>query len=112
ATLPQQPAIPERSEPVTRRLVNEPATTRPRSNLPAAGETSLSSRGTEEFLPSLNGQFREMANEIRALHEQAWQLEQRLSGLTEMVDHIERTHSDRISIEEEPPASDTTHVVD
>jgi hypothetical protein len=53
-----------------------------------------------------------MANEIRALHEQAWQLEQRLSVLTEMIEHIERTQSGKISIEEESPAPDTTRAVD
>lgn len=35
-------------------------------------------------------QFHELADEIRELHQHACDLEQRLSTLTEMVDHFER----------------------
>jgi hypothetical protein len=47
----------------------------------------------------LNGQFHEMAGEIRTLHQQAWQLEQRLSALTEMVNQLELTHNDDGNVE-------------
>lgn len=49
----------------------------------------------------LNQQFHELADEIRALHQHAWDLEQRLSALTEMVDHVERVQNGHTSVEEE-----------
>ena len=105
STQPPQPTLPVRSEPVTR---SEPApqrygaqTVRLRPNVPTMGEDTLAHKGEEERLPALNGQFRELAGEIRSLHQQAWQLEQRLSVLTEMVDHLEHTQSGHTNIEEE-----------
>lgn len=55
----------------------------------------------EQMLPALNGQFREFASELRSLHQQAWELEQHLRGMTELVDRIENTRANRISVEEE-----------
>jgi hypothetical protein len=55
----------------------------------------------EQMLPALNGQFREFASELRSLHQQAWELEQRLRGMTEMVDRIENTRANHFNIEEE-----------
>lgn len=52
-------------------------------------------------LPALNGQFHELADEIRELHQQAWDLEQRLSTLTETIARIERRQNGHTSIEEE-----------
>ncbi len=49
-----------------------------------------------EFQP-----FHEVADELRALHQHAWDLERRLSQLSEMIDHIERTQNGQISVEEE-----------
>ncbi len=53
---------------------------------------------------ALNGQFHELADEIRDLHRQAWDLEQRLSTLTNMVDRIERRQNGHTSIGEELPS--------
>ncbi len=55
----------------------------------------------EQILPLLNGQFREFASELRSLQQQASELEQRLRGMTEMVDRIENTRANHISIEED-----------
>ena len=55
----------------------------------------------EQMLPALNGQFREFASELRSLHQQAWELEQRLRGMTEIVDRIENTRANYINVEEE-----------
>jgi TolA-binding protein len=52
-------------------------------------------------LPALNGQFHELADEIRELHQQAWDLEQRLSTLTDTINRIERRQNGHTSIEEE-----------
>jgi len=46
-------------------------------------------------------QFHELANEIRALHQNAWDLEQRLGRLSDMVDQVERVQNGHTSVEEE-----------
>ena len=103
----KQPISTASDDLTTRKLVEEPNTSRP--NLLTTRESNLPSSGEDHHLSSLNGQFHELASEIRTLHQQAWQLEQRLSILTETVDQIDRTQGGRISIEEEsPPTSDNT----
>ena len=105
----KQPISTASSDMTTRKLVEEPTTTASRPNFPTTRESNLPSRGEDQGLSSLNGQFHELVSEIRTLHQQALQLEQRLSILTEMVDHIERTQGGRFSIEEETtPTSDNT----
>ena len=73
------------------------------SNIPTSATTQKNALvdTDEQMLPALNGQFREFASELRSLHQQAWELEQRLLGMTEMVDRIENTRANHISIEEE-----------
>jgi len=71
-----------------------------RATLPAPMEKTAILNTEEQTLSTLNGQFREFASELRSLHQQAWELEQRLRGMTEMVDRIE-TRANHISIEEE-----------
>ena len=103
----KQPTSTASSDLATHKLIEEPTTSRP--NFPTTRESNLPSRGEDQGLSSLNGQFHELVSEIRTLHQQASQLEQRLSILTEMVDHIERTQGGRFSIEEETaPTSDNT----
>lgn len=89
------------------------ATTATRPNRPSTGKSSLmlDSRQGEgiEKLPALNGQFHELANEIRSLHQQAWQLEQRLGVLTEMVDHVERSQG-HYSVEEAEEEEQNVHI--
>lgn len=53
---------------------------------------------------ALNGQFHELADEIRELHQQAWDLEQRLSTLTGTITRIERLQNGHTSVEEEIPS--------
>jgi hypothetical protein len=57
----------------------------------------------QEELPyfAMNGLIREMAEELRSLHQQAWELEQRLRGLTEMFDRTESALGRRLAIDEE-----------
>jgi hypothetical protein len=73
------------------------------SNTPTSATTQKNALvdTDEQMLPALNGQFREFASELRSLHQQAWELEQHLRGITEMVDRIENTRANHISIEEE-----------
>ncbi len=72
-----------------------------RQDFPVAAEKPIRTSNDEQTLPALNGQFHEFAAELRSLYQQAWELEQRLHGLTEMVDRIEERQNNRISIEEE-----------
>ncbi len=67
---------------------------------PVTGNQAFAS---QEELPyfALNGQMREMAEELRSLHQQSWELEQRLLALTEMLDRTERTQNRHLSIDEE-----------
>jgi len=95
----EQAALPDLSRPVTHSVVESPTMVRP--NLPASGETTFSREEQERRLSALNGQFHEVVGEIRTLHQQALQLEQRLGVLTEIVDRIERSQSGHTSIEEE-----------
>lgn len=80
----------ERSGPAGANTTSPAAQT---SYMSAPVETSYTSANSRLAQPLLNGQFRELAGEIRTLHQQAWQLEQRLSALTEMVNQIERASS-------------------
>ncbi len=68
---------------------------------PEATETTLATVEREQGLSRLNGQFHELVGEIRSLHQQAQNLERRLEVLTEMVDHIESTQSNRTNVEED-----------
>ena len=71
----------------------------PVAKMPATKETLPAVR--EETLLVLNGQYHELANELHALHGRASELEQRLSALTEIADHIEHTRAGSVSIEED-----------
>jgi hypothetical protein len=59
------------------------------------------SQDEEPMLPLANGQLHELAAELRTLHQQALDLGQRLSVLTEIADHIERGQASRVSVMED-----------
>lgn len=61
----------------------------------------------EYVFPSLNGQFREFADELHALHEQAWELEQRILSLTEILDRMGNTQEQHQDISDEKSLSVT-----
>lgn len=93
-TLPvgeQTSSLPPTSAPVT--------TARP--TIPLDRPAALLDHEEPAALPALNGQFHELADEIRELHQQAWDLEQRLSTLNETIARIERRQNGHTSIEEE-----------
>jgi len=52
-------------------------------------------------------QFHELADEIRILHQHAWNLEQRLGRLSDLADHIEHAQNGHTSVEEEPSLPET-----
>ena len=72
-----------------------------RQGLPATPERPQRSTVDSPQLYALNGQFRELAAELRTLYQQAWDLERRLRVLMEMADRIEDRQDSQISIEEE-----------
>jgi uncharacterized protein HemX len=69
------------------------------STPPAPATEASSEAANRQYQSLLNGQFHEMAGEIRTLHQQARQLEQRLSALSEMVNQIALTRNDDGSVE-------------
>jgi hypothetical protein len=74
-------------------------TSAPAAKMPATNETLPAVR--EETPLALNGQYHELANELRTLHGHAIELEQRLSVLTGMADHLEHAQVGSVSIEED-----------
>ena len=46
--------------------------------------------------------FHEVADELHTLHQHAWELEQRLGRLSDLVDQLEHVQNGQISVEEEP----------
>ena len=71
---------------------------------PVTGERTFSSRGDDQQISALNGQFHELAAELRTLYQHAWELEQHLRVLTEAVDRIEQSQGGHFSIAEETHA--------
>jgi hypothetical protein len=70
----------------------------------SGGDPSFSSRTGDQQISALNGQFHELAAELRTLYQHAWELEQHLRVLTEAVDRIEQSQGNRFSIAEETHA--------
>jgi len=119
---PSQPAASERNEvsfprsddilvgarPTEAHTMSRPTTKLATStlNVPAGEDATSFSRNEKQLLPVLNGQFHELVGEIRTLHRQAQQLEQRLSLLEVMVDHIEHEQAERSH-----PGSEVNEVV-
>ena len=75
-----------------------------RQTPPVSGDPSFSSRTGDQQISALNGQFHELAAELRTLYQHAWELEQHLRVLTEAVDRIEQSQGNRFSIAEETHA--------
>ena len=71
----------------------------PAAKMPATKETLPAVR--EETPLVLNGQYHELANELHTLHRHAIELEQHLSALTEIADHLEHAQVGSISSQED-----------
>jgi len=87
---------------------NEISTHRAEPTQPVTQHIPISVHREEQRLPReaharpiMNGQLRELSAELHDLHQQAQDIEQRLSILTEMIERIERSQAGRPSIEEE-----------
>jgi hypothetical protein len=68
------------------------------SPAPVAPAPAAPAARKEQPFSVLNGQFYELAAELRALHREAQDIEQRLGVLTEMVSRIEREYGE-VSLE-------------
>ncbi len=96
--IPAQPTSPaEPKAVVPSKQLTDSTVTSP--NHSSTGLNSLTTLEGTQKLPVLNGQFHELAIEIRSLHQQASQLEERLSILTEIVNHLESMQSDDIDLD-------------
>lgn len=82
----------------TTQSLKQPSGT-PAAKMPATKETLPSVR--EETPLVLNGQFHELADELRTLHGHAIELEQRLSVLTGIAGNLEHAQVGSVSIEED-----------
>ena len=82
----------------TTQSLKQPSGT-PAAKMPVTEETLPMVR--EEAPLVLNGQFHELASELHTLHGHAIELEQRLSALTGLADHLEHTQANHIDIKEE-----------
>ncbi len=71
-------------------------------------EKPLRSADEGQQIIALNGQLHELAAELRTLYQQAWELERRLRGLTEKVDHIEEMRNNQFHVEEEETHSQSS----
>ncbi len=89
------PALSQVQAPIVNRGAEQTAPAR--QSLPATPRSTVDS----QQLYALDGQFRELAAELRTLYQQAWDLEHRLRTLMEMADRIEDRQDSQISIEEE-----------
>ncbi|HJT57135.1 MAG TPA: hypothetical protein VJ761_11620 [Ktedonobacteraceae bacterium] len=85
--------------------LSRPAPTRQAG--PVTIDRSFAARGDDQQVSALNGQFHELAAELRTLYQHAWELEQHLRVLTEAVDRIEHSQSGHFSIAEEAHAHST-----
>ena len=103
---PEPPVAPASPQPlITRQLGDEATASSPVLSSPAETTATLArseqERMEERGLSSLNGQVHELATELRALHQQAWQLEQRLGVLMEVMGQMEKRSPEHLSFEEE-----------
>lgn len=110
-SLPPPGSMPVAQQQPTMRLALD-RNTRITQNLSSAAERSLRPTDEHQQPYALNGQFRELALELRTLHQEARDLERRLRNLSEIADRIEQTQNNQVSFAEEkrtqPPAESTT----
>jgi hypothetical protein len=96
------PSLDERRSQPARTMGGYPsAPTRHLTSALPGNETTVSMRSEASRRSDLNGQFHELAAELRTLYQQAADLERRLRGLTEIADRIEGSSSDSFGTDEE-----------
>ncbi len=78
----------------------QPGLPAPKEEIVLSKQTVPLQQNASRF-PVTNGQFHKLSDELQALHIQAQEIEQRLSILAEMIEHIEREQSQFVRIDEE-----------
>ncbi len=81
----------------THRAAEEPPSVT--ETFPGTREVERSLDSEEESFPMSNGQLQELVSQLQTLHQQSQELERRLSVLTNMVEHIQRSQNSHLSIE-------------
>jgi len=100
APSPRPPAA-EQNEPATQTPVSKASLAAQTAPVPTEGFTAdPEDPQTDEWNPIANGQFHELANELRTLHQQAQEFEYRLSVLRDMIERIEYARHNHMTIEE------------
>jgi hypothetical protein len=64
-------------------------------------DATYPTQSEENYFPVSRGQLHELSAQLHTLHQQAQELERRLSVLTNMIEHIEHLQDGRLGIEEE-----------
>jgi hypothetical protein len=89
ADIPTATALPA----VRREPESERDTTPTQQSASVSVEGALPAEEVQHPFPILNGQFHELAAELRTLHQQSEEIERRLSLVNEMIARVEREHS-------------------
>lgn len=102
---PKAPAVPKNVSPRTDEASNPNIPISAQQHINAGGaeteartvptmEAATSSEQEQPLKVRLNGQFHELAHGLRALQQQATDMEQRLGSLNQMIDGIERDQNE------------------
>lgn len=102
---PKAPAVPKNVSPRTDEVSNPNIPISAQQPINAGGaeteartvptmEAATSSEQEQPLKVRLNGQFHELAHGLRALQQQATDMEQRLGSLNQMIDGIERDQNE------------------
>jgi len=97
-----KPLAAEQNEPATQKTsASKPSVAAQTAPVPTEDfTTGPEDPQTDEWNPVANGQFHELANELRTLHQQAQEFEYRLSVLRDMIERIEYARHNHMTIEE------------
>ncbi len=78
----------------------QPGLPAPKEDVTPSVQTGPLQQNGQRF-PVVNGQFHKLSTELRALHIQAQEIEQRLSILSEMIERIEHDQTQYASLDEQ-----------
>ena len=96
---PLAASAPEQRQPTSTLVTGKLVPREP--DAPKKDKTSIEDMETNSLVPALNGQFHEFVAELRDLHRQAWEMEQRLSVLTKLVERAQTDARHHMNVEED-----------
>lgn len=103
STQPVAASAPEQRQPTSTLVTGKLVPREP--DAPEKEKTSVEGLDTNSLVPALNGQFHEFVAELRDLHRQAWEIEQRLSVLTKLVERAQTDARHHVNIKEDEPVT-------